>query len=79
MSEPVWLELRSALVDTGVFILWYRAMPGQHVSSEPNTPESTTQQDTVNRRHFDPITEIEVVPSDRLLHVQADSGYSLLL
>lgn len=24
MSEPAWLELRSALVDTGVFILWYR-------------------------------------------------------
>jgi hypothetical protein len=24
MSEPTLLELRSALVDTGVFILWYR-------------------------------------------------------
>lgn len=27
MSRPAWLDLRRALVDTGVFILWYRSDP----------------------------------------------------
>lgn len=27
MSRPAWLDLRRALVDTGVFIRWYRSDP----------------------------------------------------
>ena len=27
MSEPIWPGLESALVDTGIFILWYRGDP----------------------------------------------------
>jgi predicted nucleic acid-binding protein len=38
MNEPAWLELRSALVDTGVFILWYRGdAPARRFFRNQNT------------------------------------------
>ncbi len=67
MSDPAWLELRRALVDTGVFILWLGRYPylRDHLADALIAASAWAKNlplVTVNIPHFDPITEIEVVP-----------------